>query len=67
VAKNYILSFDSQDDNEVHHGLNLLPVSVLCHWDIENRKVEKISRLKQQDPDTPIVTLDEGAFTTLVY
>ncbi len=67
VAKNYILSFDSQDYKNVHHGFNLLPVSVLCHWDIENRKVEKINSLKQKDPNAPIVTIDEGAFTTFVY
>lgn len=67
VAKNYILSFGSQDYKNVHHGLNLLPISILCHWDIENRKVEKISNLKQEDPDAPIVTIDEGTFTTLIY
>lgn len=67
AAKNYVLSFDSQDDNKVHHGLNLLPISILCHWDIENRKVEKINSLKQEDQNTPIITLDEGAFTTFVY
>ena len=67
VAKNYILSFGSQDDKNVHHGLGLLPVSILCHWDIENRKSEKISSLKRLDPDAPILTLDEGSFTTLIY
>lgn len=67
VAKNYILSFDSQDDKDVHHGLGILPISILCHWDIENRKVEKVSSLKQQDPNTPIVTIDEGTFATLIY
>ena len=67
VSKNYILSFDSQDDKNVHHGLSVLPISVLCHWDIENRKSEKINSLKQEDPAIPIITLDEGSFTTFIY
>jgi peptidase E len=59
VSSQYVLSFEKQDTNEVHYGLGLLPISTLCHWDIEKKKEEKVHLLKQAAPDNPILTLNE--------
>lgn len=59
VSDQYVLSFDKQDTNTAHRGLGLLPISTLCHWDIEKDKELKIGLLKAAAPNTPILTLDE--------
>lgn len=66
ISAQYVLSFDKQEASTVHHGLGLLPMSTLCHWDIENKKEEKINLLKQAAPEIPILTLDECKFTLFV-
>jgi len=65
VSSNYVLSFDSQDELTVHKGLGLLPIQTLCHWDVEEKKKQKLSLLADNDSSMPIVTLDECKFTTL--
>lgn len=59
AAKNYVLSFDDQDDTEVHQGLGLIPFNILCHWDQETKKSEKIQLLTEADPETQILQLNE--------
>jgi peptidase E len=66
VSSQYVLSFEKQDISEVHHGLGLLPISTLCHWDIEKKKEEKIKLLKQAAPDSPILTLNECKLTVFI-
>src|SRR5664279_489227 len=34
ASDHYVLSFDKQETNSAHHGLGLLPISTLCHWNI---------------------------------
>ena len=60
VSKNYVLSLDSQDTHSVHQGLGLVPISILCHWNMETNKKEKMKLLTDYDNDTKIITLDEG-------
>lgn len=66
VSSHYVLSLPTQDENTVHHSLGLLPVSTLCHWNIEKRKKQKIDLLQKEAPNLPIVLLDEQKFITIV-
>lgn len=54
-------SFDTQP-TDYNHGLKLLPISLLCHWDIEDKKQQKINTLKKVSPTLPILTLDETKY-----
>lgn len=65
ASTSYVLSFDSQDDLTVHKGLGLLPVQSLCHWDVEEKKDQKLKLLNRHDASLPIITLDECKFTTI--
>ncbi len=67
VSTNYVLSFEDQDSTNVHHGLGILPISTLCHWDIETKKKEKINMLKQKAPEIPILALDEQELTMFIH
>jgi hypothetical protein len=67
VSSQYVLTFEKQDTSEVHYGLGLLPISTLCHWDIEKKKEEKVHLLKQAAPDRPILTLNECKFAMFVH
>ncbi len=67
VSAQYVLSFEKQGPVEVHYGLGLLPISTLCHWNIETKKGQKVELLKQAAPATPILVLDEGRFTVFIY
>jgi cyanophycinase-like exopeptidase len=64
LARQSINSFDKQEQG-VNVGLGLVPISVLCHWDIEDQKEQKLEALKKFAPLDPIVTLAEGEFITL--
>lgn len=65
VATNYILSFDDKDQVNVYQGLGILPIGILCHWNVEQKKAEKLKKVKGKHLDLPIITLDEGKFVTL--
>lgn len=67
VASNYVLSFESQDSDNVHKGIGILPVNVLCHWNIEKKKDRKIELLSKDSPELPILTLDEGQYAKFCY
>jgi len=64
ACQNYVLSFDSQDDSSLHHGLGLLPIQILCHWDLEDRKDFKLSLLEK---DKLTLVLEEGEFVTIYH
>ena len=64
-SRHYVLSLDGQDTDIVFDGLGLIPYSVLCHWDIEENKDKKISMLKEKDPQTKTLLLEEEKFITL--
>lgn len=66
VSSQYVLSMENQDISEVHQGLGILPISTLCHWNIEKKKEIKVNLLKKFAPSTPILTLDECKFSIFV-
>jgi len=67
ASSQYVLSFETQEDTQVHYGLGLVPLSTLCHWDIEKKKQTKIDLLKNAAPTTPILTLDECKYSIFVH
>ena len=66
VSRNYVLSLSRQEENKVFKGIDILPISTLCHWNVEKKKAYKIQILKDADNQAPIVTLDEGKFAVFV-
>lgn len=62
ASKNYVLSLSTQNENTVYEGLGLIPYNTLCHFNIEKNKEKKIALLKNKDPHTPILCIDEGKF-----
>ncbi len=64
ICKQSLNSFDDQPV-KINPGLGLLPISILCHWDIEDEKKEKIDKLTVHAPHSPILTLNEGELATL--
>jgi len=65
AAKHYVLSLDGQDTNTVYPGLGLIPYNILCHWNVEKNKDKKINMLKEKNPQTPLLLIEEGKFETL--
>lgn len=65
ACNNYVLSLDHQDYTASHSGLGLLPLNLLCHFNIEKRKEMKLELLR--DKDNPILTLDEYQFVKIYY
>ena len=63
ASSNYVLSLDHQDNNTVHDGLGLLPISVLCHWNIETKKNQKLKLLQQNNK--PILVLNETEYVKI--
>ena len=66
ASKHYVLSYESQNTDNIYKGLGLVPFNILCHWDIEIEKDKKIKMLKEKDPQIPILLLDEEKFSTFV-
>lgn len=64
-SKHYVLSLNGENTDAVFDGLSLIPYNVLCHWNIEKNKDKKISMLKEKDPQTQILLLEEEKFITL--
>ncbi len=62
ASKRYVLSPDSQDTYRTHDGVGLLPIQVLCHWNLESEKQRKLDLL---DTSVPVLVLDEGQFSVL--
>lgn len=66
ASKNYVLSLSTQNENTVYEGLGLIPYNTLCHFNIEKNKEKKIALLKNKDPHTPILCIDEEKFEKIV-
>ena len=64
ASQNYVLSFDDQDNQTVHQGVGLLPLQVLCHWDVEPEKQRKLQLLRDKS-NLPILTLNETEFVEI--
>ncbi len=67
ISSHYVLSFEKQAESEVHHGLGLLPISTLCHWDIEKKKELKVGLLRKAASDKPILALDECKLSLFIH
>ena len=67
ASENYVLSLTGQNETEVHHGLGLLPINTLCHWDPEKFKTRKLQLLSESAANLTILTLDEGQFAKFVH
>lgn len=61
ASQNYVLSSDEQDTTSVHQGIGLVPVSLLCHWNVEPNKEKKLDLLKNYS-DLEIKSLNECEF-----
>ncbi|MBI4974057.1 Type 1 glutamine amidotransferase-like domain-containing protein [Candidatus Roizmanbacteria bacterium] len=62
ASKHYVLSLSSQNENTVYGGLGLAPYNILCHWNVETNKERKIAMLKEKDPQTPLLLIEEEKF-----
>lgn len=68
VATNYMASSRNSTILDVKRGLGLLPLSIVCHWDIKNMERQKrVTMLQKHSPDLPILTIDEQKYVKLVY
>ena len=65
ASKYYVLSLSNQNEDTVYDGLGLVPYNILCHWNIETNKDKKISMLKEKDPQTPLLLIEEKRFVTI--
>jgi len=65
ASKYYVLSLSNQNEDTVYDGLGLVPYNILCHWNIEANKDKKISMLKEKDPQTPLLLIEEKRFVTI--
>ena len=65
ASKYYVLSLSNQNEDTVYDGLGLVPYNILCHWNIETNKDKKISMLKEKDPQTPLLLIEEEKFEVL--
>lgn len=63
ASERYVLSMDDQDNKTVHEGLGLLPISVLCHFDIETKKEQKLKLIQQNNK--PILVLNETEYVKI--
>lgn len=66
LCKYSLNSFNFQK-TEINEGLGLLPLNVLCHFDIEKRAEEKVDKILKVAPQLPILTLDEGEFVSFTF
>lgn len=66
AAKHYVLSFSDQKEDIVYEGLGLIPYNILCHWNVEKNKEIKINMLREKDPQTPLLLIEEEKFEKLV-
>lgn len=63
----YVASGDGEtaDQTIVLPGFGLVPVTTLCHFNVESKKQEKIELLRAVYPSLPVVTLDEFEWVRL--
>lgn len=61
ASTNYVLSSDEKDTTTVHPGLGLVPINVLCHWDVEPNQQMK-EKLLTDYSTLAVVKLKETEF-----
>jgi len=66
ASKHYVLSLNDQNEDTVYDGLGLVPHNILCHWNRETNKDKKIAMLKEKDPQTPILLIEEEKFEIII-
>lgn len=66
AAKRYVLSLSDQNEDAVYDGLGLVPYNILCHWNVEKNKEIKINMLREKDPQTPLLLIEEEKFEKLI-
>ena len=66
AAKNYVLSLSNQKEDKVYEGLGLIPYNILCHWNVEKNQEKKINMLREKDPQTPLLLIEEEKFEKLI-
>lgn len=64
ASEQYVVSRDSRSSDEVHRGIGLLPIQVLCHWDVETHQIKKLKMLRRRS-NKPIITLNEYEFVRI--
>ena len=64
TSSSYVVSSSKFKRNFVQKGVGLLPIQLLCHWDVEKHKQLKLDLLKKHS-DLPILTLDEHKFVEI--
>ena len=62
ASESYVLSLERQDDGKVHKGSGFLPVQMLCHFNIDEKKDKKIQMLAAYSK-SPIIALNECEYT----
>lgn len=68
VSSQYMVSNRVTDKLEVKKGLGLLPLSIVCHWDIKNMKRrQRVKLLREHNSRLPILTVDEQKYVKLIY
>lgn len=65
LCKYSLNSFDYQPQ-DINKGIGLVSGNILCHWDIEENKQEKINKIKQYDPDSPIYLIKETEYIKII-
>jgi len=65
ASRHYVLSLSDQDEDIVFEGLGLVPYNVLCHWNVETNKNTKIAMLKEKNPQSPILLIEEEKFEVI--
>lgn len=66
ASARYVLSFDTQKEDEVRQGLGLVPLQILCHWNQEKHRQEKL-KLLSADSHVPIILLEDHQFVCCRY
>jgi len=66
ASRHYVLSLSRQNEDTVYDGLGLVPYNILCHWNIEKNRQKKIDMLKEKDPQTSLLLIEEQKFEKLI-
>ena len=66
AAKHYVLSLSDQNEDVVYEGLGLVPYNILCHWNVEKNREIKINMLREKDPKTPLLLIEEEKFEKII-
>lgn len=62
----YTRSVDFHTSTRAHYGLGLIPLGVMCHYDTDEHRDEKMKLIHKTDPEMPILILNECEWVRLV-